>query len=144
MGRLEIDKQRFKEFLPQFIGDAPYQIELVTTILDQMPVQVTKQFIEELYYEQVYTGPLYIAQHAVFKSEIHYFPNYQTLLAFLNEVNKFSHEYNTDSLLTIDKKTIAKRMKENLPLCGYIITMKGVDLDDKRDEQPVTRYSQFQ
>lgn len=145
MSRLEVDKQRFKEFLPQFIGDAPYQIELVKTILDQMPVQVTKQFIEELYYDQVYTGPVYIAQHAVFKDEIHYFPNYQTLLKFLNEANKFANEYNPDSLLTLDKKTIAKRIKEQLPLCGYMITMKGVDTDDEQPTKPtVTRYSQFQ
>ena len=144
MSRLEVDKQRFKEFLAQFIGDAPYQIELVKTILDQMPVQVTKQFIEELYYDQVYVGPLYIAQHAVFKDEIHYFPNYQTLLKFLNEVNKFSKEYNTDSLLTIDKKTLAKRIKDNMPICGYIITMKGEDKDDGQPESTISRYDQFQ
>ena len=145
MSRLEVDKERFKEFLDQFIGDAPYQIELIYKILDQMPTQVTKQLIEELYYNQVYTGPLYIAQHAVFKEEIHYFPNYQSLLAFLNEVNKFSREFNTDSLLSIDKKTIAKRMNDNLQLCGYIITMKGLDPDDEqRDKPTATRYSQFQ
>lgn len=144
MSRLEVDKKRFKEFLPQFIGDAPYQIELVKTILDQMPVQVTKQFIEELYYDQVYDGPLYIAQHAVFKDEIHYFPNYETLLKFLNEVNKFTKEYNTDSLLTIDKKTLAKRIKEDMPVCGYLITMKDEDKDDGQPEQTISRYDQFQ
>lgn len=144
MSRLEVDKERFKEFLPQFIGDAPYQIELIKTILSQMPTQVVKQFIEELYYDNVYQGPLYIAQHAVFKDEIHYFPNYQTLLKFLNDVNKFTNEFNPDSLLTVNKKMIAKRMKEGIPLCGYMITMKGVDVDDgERREQP-TRYSQFQ
>jgi hypothetical protein len=142
MSRLEIDKQRFKDFLPQFIGDAPYQIELVRTILDQMPIQVVKQFIEELYYEQVYDGPVYIAQHAVFKDDIHFFPNYQTLLRFLNEANKFSNEYNPDSLLTLDKKTVAKRMKNNLPLCGYLITMEGVD--DEPTKTTTDRYSQFQ
>ena len=145
MSRLEVDKQRFKEFLEQFIGDAPYQIELINTILSQMPVQVTAQFIEELYYTHVYNGPVYIAQHAVFKDEIHYFPNYQTLLSFLNDVNKFANEFNPDSLLTIDKKTLAKRIKEGLPLCGYIITMKGIDNDDgERDKPIITRYSQFQ
>ena len=142
MSRLEVDKQRFKEFLTQFIGDAPFQIELVKTILDQMPEQVTKQFIEELYYEQVYDGPLYVAQHAVFKDEIHYFPNFVSLTKFLNEVNKFSREYNTDALLNIDAKFIQKRMKENLPLCGYIITMRGEDQDV--GSKPTTRYSQFQ
>ena len=141
MSRLEIDKERFKEFLDQFIGDAPYQIELVKTILDQMPMQVTKQFIEELYYEQVYDGPLYVAQHAVFKDEIHYFPNFTSLTKFLNEVNKFSREYNTDSLLDIDAKFIQKRMKEGLPLCGYIITMRGEDKDVGTRQ---TRYNQFQ
>lgn len=141
MSRLEVDKQRFKEFLTQFIGDAPYQIELVKTILDQMPVHVTKQFIEELYYEQVYDGPLYIAQHAVFKDEIHYFPNFASLTKFLNEVNKFSREYNTDSLLNIDAKYIQKRMSQNLPLCGYLITMRG----EEDDIQPrTTRSTQFQ
>ena len=141
MSRLEVDKQKFKEFLTQFIGDAPYQIELVKTILDQMPEQVTKQFIEELYYEQVYDGPLYIAQHAVFKEEIHYFPNFVSLTKFLNEVNKFSREYNTDSLLDIDTKFIQKRMSQGLPLCGYIITMRG----EEKDVGPKpTRYSQFQ
>ena len=141
MSRLEVDKQRFKEFLPQFIGDAPYQIELVKTILDQMPIQVTKQFIEELYYEQVYDGPLYVAQHAVFKDEIHYFPNFSSLIKFLNEVNKFSREYNTDSLLDIDVKFIQKRMSQGLPLCGYMITMRG----EEKDVGPKpTRYSQFQ
>jgi len=141
MSRVEVDKQRFKEFLPQFIGDAPFQIELIETILDQMPVQVVKQFIEGLYYEQVYDGPLYIAQHAVFKDEIHYFPNFVSLTKFLNEVNKFSREYNTDSLLTIDTKFIQKRMSQGLPLCGYIITMRG---EDKDVGPKPTRYSQFQ
>ena len=109
-----------------------------------MPVQVVKQFIEELYYKHVYNGPLYVAQHAVYKDEIHYYPNYQSLLKFLNEVNKFAGEYNPDSLLTLDKKTLAKRIKDNMPLCGYIITMKGLDeSDDQRREQP-TRFSQFQ
>lgn len=141
MSRLEVDKERFKDFLIQFIGDAPYQIELIRTILDQMPVQVTKQFIEELYYEQVYDGPLYIAQHAVFKDEIHYFPNFVSLKKFLNEVNKFSREYNTDSLLDIDTKFIQKRMSQGLPLCGYMITMQG---EEKDVEPRPTRYSQFQ
>lgn len=141
MSRLEVDKQRFKEFLAQFIGDAPFQIELINTILDQMPVQVTKQFIEELYYEQVYVGPLYVAQHAVFKDDIHYFPNLTSLTIFLNEVNKFSREYNTDSLLDIDAKYIQKRMAQNLPLCGYLITMRG----EENDIQPrTTRSTQFQ
>ena len=141
MTRLEVDKKRFKEFLIQFIGDAPYQIELIRTILNQMPEQVTKQFIEELYYEQVYDGPLYIAQHAVFKDEIHYFPNFVSLTRFLNEVNKFSREYNTDSLLDIDAKFIQKRMSQGLPLCGYMITMRG----EEQDVRPKpTRYSQFQ
>lgn len=142
MSRLEIDKQRFKEFLSQFIGDAPFQIELINTILDQMPSQVTSQFIEELYYDQVYDGPLYIAQHAVFKEEIHYFPNFVSLKKFLEEANKFSREYNTDTLATIDLKFIQKRMKENLPLCGYLITMRG----EEKDVLPkrITRYDQFQ
>ena len=141
MSRLEVDKKRFKEFLTQFIGDAPYQIDLIKTILNQMPEQVTKQFIEELYYEQVYDGPLYIAQHAVFKEEIHYFPNFVSLTRFLNEVNKFSREYNTDSLLDIDTKFIQKRMSQGLPLCGYMITMRG----EEEDVRPKpTRYSQFQ
>ena len=144
MSRLEIDKERFKQFLPQFIGDAPYQIELINTLLSQMPAQVVKQFIEELYYENVYEGPLYIAQHAVFKDEIHYFPNYETLLKFLNEVNRFTNEFNTDSLLSVDKKMIAKRVKEGMPLCGYIISMKGVEEDGEQDKPTVTRYSQFQ
>lgn len=144
MSRLEVDKKRFKEFLTQFIGDAPYQIELINTILDQMPVHVTKQFIEELYYEQVYDGPVYIAQHAVFKDEIHYFPNYESLMKFLNEINKFSCEYNTDSLLVLDKKIVLKRIKEQLPICGYIITLKGVDEDEQPRQPTITRYNQFQ
>lgn len=145
MSRLEVDKERFKEFLDQFIGDAPYQIELVKKLLSQMPVQITKQLIEELYYNNVYDGPLYIAQHAVFKSEIHYFPNYQTLLNFLNEVNKFTNEFNTDSLLNIDKKTIAKRMHDNLPLCGYIITIKDtLEQDEQQKREQPSRYNQFQ
>lgn len=142
MSRLEVDKKRFKDFLTQFIGDAPYQIELINTILDQMPTQVTKQFIEELYYEQVYDGPLYIAQHAVFKDDIHYFPNFFSLKKFLNEVNKFSREYNTDSLLEIDTKFIKKRMSQKLPLCGYLITMRGEEEDVGAKQ--ITRYSQFQ
>ena len=143
MSRLEVDKQRFKEFLPQFIGDAPFQIELINTILNQMPVQVTKQFIEELYYEQVYDGPLYVAQHAVFKDEIHYFPNFTSLLKFLNEENKFARDYNPDALLTIDAKFIQKRMSQGLPLCGYMITMRGEENDAGAKQQP-TRFSQFQ
>ena len=144
MSRLEVDKERFKEFLSQFIGDAPYQIELINTILDQMPRQVVEQFIEELYYDQVYKGPVYIAQHVVFKDEIHYFPNHQSLLQFLNEANKFSNEYNPDSLLTLDKKTVAKRIKEKIPLCGYMISMRGVDTDEQPEQPVITRYSQFQ
>lgn len=142
MSRLEVDKERFKGFLDQFIGDAPYQIELVNTILKQMPDQVSKQLIEELYFEYVYNGPLYIAQHAVFKDEIHYFPSFESLTRFLNEVNKFSREYNTDSLLDIDSKYIQKRMREGLPLCGYMIRIEGEVEDDK--PRPTTRYNQFQ
>ena len=141
MSRLEVDKERFKSFLEQFIGDAPYQIDLVKTILDQMPEQVTRQFIEELYFENVYDGPLYIAQHAVFKDDIHYFPNLESLVKFLNEVNKFSKEYNPDSLLTIDIKFIKKRMQENLPLCGYLITMSG---EEKDAQSRITRFAKFQ
>ena len=146
MSRLEIDKQRFKSFLDQFIGDAPYQVELVKKILNDMPEQVAKQLIEELYYQNVYDGPLFVAQHAVFKDDIHFFPNFESLTIFLNDINKFSREFNTDSLLAIDKKFIQKRMKEQLPLCGYLITMERVKDDDneqpRREQQ--TRYSQFQ
>lgn len=144
MSRLEVDKERFKGFLDQFIGDAPYQIELIRKIMSQMPAQVVNQFIEELYYEHVYNGPLYKVQHAVFKDEVHYFPNYQSLLRFLNDVNKFSKEFNTDALLTIDKKTLAKRVKDNLPLCGYIITMQNDEEDVVDGREQPTRYSQFQ
>lgn len=143
MSRLEVDKQRFKQFLPQFIGDAPYQIDLVKTLLSQMPDQVAKQLIEELYYSYVYEGPLFIAQHAVFKDDIRYFANYESLTRFLNEVNKFSNEFNPDSLLTIDVKSIQKRMKEGIPLCGYMITMKDVKIDEQ-PRQTITRFSQFQ
>ncbi len=142
MSRLEVDKERFKQFLSQFIGDAPYQIELVYEILGQMPEQVSKQLIEELYYKYVHVGPLFIAQHAVFKDEIHYFPSYESLTKFLNDVNKFTNEFNTDSLLNIDKKYIQKRMKDNLPLCGYFITME--DVEDEQPRQPISRFSQFQ
>ena len=143
MSRLEVDKERFKEFLDQFVGDAPYQTELIYKILNQMPTQVSQQLIEELYYKYVYDGPLFIATHAVFKSEVHYFPNYESLTKFLNEVNKFTSEYNTDALLTIDVKSIQKRMKDGIPLCGYMIEMKGVK-EDERPKPTVTRYSQFQ
>lgn len=144
MSRLEVDKERFKEFLTQFIGDAPYQIELVNTILNQMPEKVAKQLIEELYYDHVYQGPLYKVQHAVFKEDVRFFPNFESLTKFLNEINKFSREFNTDSLLTIDKKFIQKRMKENLPLCGYIITMEDVEDEPEQPKPIISRYSQFQ
>lgn len=142
MSRLEIDKERFKQFLDQFVGDAPFQIELIKKILSQMPEQVVEQFITELYYDHVYEGPLYIATHAVFKHDVHYFPNYQSLLKFLNEINSFTNEFNTDALLTIDKKTLAKRVKDKLPLCGYIIEMREEGLEE--DVRVTTRYSQFQ
>jgi len=145
MSRLEVDKERFKQFLPQFIGDAPYQIELIRTIMNQMPEQVVKQMIEELYYDHVYEGPVYIAQHAVFKDDVRYFPNYESLTKFLNDVNKFTSEYNTDSLLTIDRKSIQKRMNDGIPLCGYMITMKNIkDEDDEQPREQVSRYNQFQ
>jgi hypothetical protein len=144
MPRTEVDRKRFKEFLDQFIGDVPYQIELAKKLLSQMPDEVAKQFIEELYYNYVYTGPLYKAQHAVFKEDVHYFPNYQSLCKFLNDINKFTNEFNTDALLTIDKKSIAKRMKENLPLCGYLITMEGLEDEPEQPKQTVSRYNQFQ
>lgn len=143
MSRLEVDKERFKQFLPQFIGDAPYQIELTKTLLSQMPDQVAKQLIEELYYSYVYEGPLFIAQHAVFKDDVRYFANYESLTKFLNDVNKFTNEFNTDSLLTIDPRSIQKRMKDGIPLCGYIITMKDVKLDEQPRES-ISRYNQFQ
>lgn len=124
MARLEVDKERFKSFLDQFVGDAPYQIELVKALISQMPEQVAEGLIEELYYQKVYDGNLYIAQHAVYKDDIHRFPNFESLLRFLNGVNKNIGEYNPDSLLNLDKKTIMRRMQQNLPLCGYIITME--------------------
>lgn len=143
MSRLEIDKQRFKEFLDQFIGDAPYQTELIYHILNQMPEQVSKQLIEELYFKYVHMGPLYIAQHAVFKDDIHFFSSFESLTVFLNEQNKFGREFNTDALLAIDHKTIQKRMNEKLPICGYLIKMENVEYGDEK-RKGITRYSQFQ
>ena len=141
MPRLEVDKQRFKGFLAQFVGDVPFQIELIREIMSQMPEQAVEGFVTETFYESIYKGPLYVATHAVFREDVRYFPTYEGLLRFLNDVNKFTSEYNTDALLTIDKKTIQKRMADRLPLCGYIITMREDQGDGGR---PIAReYSEY-
>ena len=143
MPRLEIDKERFKSFLDQFVGDTPYQIDLVRTLIDQLPAQVANGLIEELYYSRVYSGNLYKAQHVVFKDDIHYLPSYESLLKFLNSVNNNLGEYNTDALLTLDRKTIEKRMHQRLPICGYMIEMEEIE-DEGLTKTVITRYDQFQ
>lgn len=141
MSRLEVDKQRFKGFLSQFRGDVPFQIELIEAILADMPDNAAVGYLTETFYLRIYSGPLYVARHAVFKEDVNYFPTYEGLLRFLNGVNKFTNEYNADALLTLDRKTIERRMKDRLPLCGYIITMREEDDDAGR---PIAReYSDY-
>lgn len=116
MIRLELDKKRFKEMLVQFIGDAPFQVELVQTILDQMPPQVRDTLIEELYFKYLFKGEVYIAQHCVFKDDIHYFPNINSLREFLKTRNL---ELTEEFIDTIDDKLINKSTRMKQPICGY-------------------------
>lgn len=141
MPRLEVDKQRFKSFLSQFVGDVPFQIELIREIMSQMPKQAVDGFVSEIFYEQIYDGPLYIARHAVFKEDVRYFPSLDGLLIFLNGVNKFTNEFNTDALLTIDKKTIQKRIADRLPLCGYLLSIREADGDGQGHEPAIREYN---
>lgn len=120
MPRLEIDKERFKSFLEQFIGDAPYQVELVNTIFEQMPHQVRDGLIEEYYYRYVYKGTVYVAQHMVFTSDIHRFPNLESLKQFLIErsMGTITHEFFDSCKPAFFDKKIA----EHEPLAGFYIT----------------------
>jgi len=142
MPRLEIDKERFKQFLYEFSGDTPYQLELINVLIDDLPIQMAEGLIEELYYSKVYKGNVYKVQHCVFKDDIHYFQTYDKLLEFLTSVNKTVCEFNTDSLLTLDRKTIEKRMQQNLPICGYLIEIE--EINHEEPTKTISRYEQFQ
>lgn len=116
--RLEIDKKRFKDMLVQFRGDAPYQVELVKELLNQMPPQVKENVIEELYFENLYKGEVYIAQHCVFQEDRHFFVSLQSLRDFLKGR---SFDINPALLDTLDDKTLRLYERKNQPICGYDI-----------------------
>lgn len=142
MPRLEIDKERFAEFLDQFIGDTPYQLSLINKLINQLPSQVAEGLIEDLFYSRVYKGNIYKLQHVVFKDDIHFFPSYENMMMFLEDINKTLCEYNTDSLKNLDKKTVLKRMNDKLPLCGYLITMEEIEHEEPT-KTIISRFDQF-
>lgn len=119
MPRLEVDKERFKGFLNQFIGDAPYQVELVDTLFSQMPHQVRNNLIEEYYYKYIYKGPVYIAQHMTFKADIHRFPTLESLKEFLidRSMGTITHEFFDSCKPAFFDKKIA----EHEPIAGYYL-----------------------
>lgn len=124
MPRLEIDKERFKGFLNQFVGDAPYQVELVETLFEQMPIQVRNNLIEEYYYKYIYKGSVYVAQHIVYKADIHRFATLDSLKAFLIErsLGTIAPEFFDSCKQSFFDKKIA----EHEPLAGYYITKENI------------------
>ena len=118
MPRIELDKERFKNMLEQFNGDAPYLIELIKKILDILSPQVVDNIVEELYFKYLYKGTVYVAKHCVFKEDIHYFVNLETLREFLKKVTL---DISPEMLATLDDRTINRYEKRNQPICGYDI-----------------------
>ena len=124
--RLEIDKERFKQYLEQFIGDAPYQIELVKTLLAQMPPKASTALIEELYFENVYVGAVYKIQHVTFKDDIHYFPNIELLEKYFKENCFYEDKHVFDNF---DKMFVDRYCLNGKPFLGYKISKEGWKYD---------------
>lgn len=124
MPRLEIDKERFKDFLNQFIGDAPYQVELLETILSQMPPQVRNNFIEEQYYKYNYKGTVYVVQHMVFTSDIHRFASLDSLKQFL--IERSMGTITPDFFAFCKAGFFDKKIEEHEPLAGYYISKEVI------------------
>ena len=119
MPRLEIDKERFKGFLLQFVGDAPYQVELVETLFEQMPIQVRNNMIEEYYYKYIFKGPVYVVQHMVYKADVHRFASLDLLKRFL--IEKSMGTLDEEFLNSCKPAFFDKKIQEHEPLAGYYI-----------------------
>jgi hypothetical protein len=120
MPRLEVDKERFKSFLAQFIGDAPYQVELVDTLFSQMPIQVRNNMIEEYYYKYIFKGETYKAQHMVYQADIHMFPNLDGLKKFL--IDRSMGTIAPEFFNSCKQAFFDKKIQEHEPIAGYYIT----------------------
>jgi len=124
--RLEIDKERFKQYLEQFIGDAPYQIDLVKTLLSQMPPKVKDALIEDLYFNDIYIGVVYKIQHATFQDDIHYFPNVESMEKYFRENCFYQDEHVFDKF---DKILVDRHCLNGKTFLGYKISKEGWKYD---------------
>lgn len=120
MPRLEVDKERFKSFLTQFIGDAPYQVELVETLFEQMPIQVRNNLIEEYYYKYIYKGDVYLAQHMVYQADVHRFASLDGLKDFL--IDRSMGTISPEFFKSCKQAFFDKKIADHEPLAGYYIT----------------------
>ena len=125
--RLEVDKQKFKQYLDQFIDDVPYEIELIETLLANIRPGARKILLEDLYFREVYRGKVYKLQHVTFKDDIHYFLNYDSLRSFLME-RSYIEDDTYYSQLT--ESYIDRKIQNKEPVLGY--TIEKWEIQDDR------------
>ena len=122
MAQIEINKQRFKELLPQFTGDVPYEIELINLLLEQLPAPAREGFMTEYFYSNYYKGELFVIQHVVFTDDIRYFLSIDEVIEYLKNYCLDKDHY----LREVNKLYVYNCIKTKQPIFGYLITRKGV------------------
>ena len=119
MAQLQVNKEAFEGYLDQFEGDAQYQAILIKRILTRMPQHVKETLLEELYFANVFKGDYYVAVHCVFKDDVHYFPNLDTLKEFLKGRSRTTDPEAIDRL---SDRIVVDHLKRDRPLFGYFVS----------------------
>lgn len=106
-----INRSSFKELLKQFKDDIIFETELIKDLLSQLPSNYRENFLETLYYTEVYKGELYICKHVNF-AEVKYFRTFKEVLEYLNNNNLNS---------TVTKYHLVNAIENNKPIAGFVI-----------------------